>query len=196
MTIPRPPGACQILDDGLTISCESLFVNTERALRPRLVVIWTKCRTNLNLALSLSRVSPVVGRVLRSLRRPRRREADPDRARRDHRRRSVVCRCRPRHRTSKAAGAARSARGFATPTEWPTLTVGRLEPHLIEMPNTPTCSLGDPRTRTDINGQNARNCCDEVHTRVPVVRDRTRSVVGPSAKEPGIGSARCRRSST
>ena len=39
---PRPPGACQILDDGLTISYESPSVNTERAFRPRLVVIWAE----------------------------------------------------------------------------------------------------------------------------------------------------------
>jgi hypothetical protein len=37
---PRPPGACQILDDGLTISCETPRVNTERAFQPRLVVNW------------------------------------------------------------------------------------------------------------------------------------------------------------
>ena len=35
---PRPPGACQILDDGLTISYESPRVNTVRAFRPRMVV--------------------------------------------------------------------------------------------------------------------------------------------------------------
>jgi hypothetical protein len=37
---PRPPGACQILDDGLRISCEVQPVNTECAFRPRLVVNW------------------------------------------------------------------------------------------------------------------------------------------------------------
>jgi arginine/ornithine N-succinyltransferase beta subunit len=52
--VSRPPGACQILDDGLTISCETPRVNTERAFRPRLVVSGDRDSAELDHALSNS----------------------------------------------------------------------------------------------------------------------------------------------
>jgi hypothetical protein len=95
MIVLRPPGACQILDDGLTISYESPRVNTERAIRPRLVVIPRRRRGDLDRPLRVCRVRTSTLGTLGSAWWPREVAGRPDRAWSDHPQRRVTSRSRP-----------------------------------------------------------------------------------------------------